>query len=155
MRGILLASLAALSLHVAAADNVKDAKAKLHEYFETFNKNDIHKVTTEIYSTPLHTGFGSNHGVLATPAEAFESLDEFRKQISSEGWVKFRIDDVQTCELSDTLVLLDTHYTGIYKEGSDNPGTSSTLMYVLQKIDDNWRIIAYYGHDHDKRPTCG
>jgi hypothetical protein len=25
----------------------------------------------------------------------------------------------------------------------------------FRRIDDAWRVIACYGHDHDKRPTCG
>jgi len=92
--------------------------------------------------------------VLVTPAEVFEYLDAFRRQISSDGWVEFRIEKLLACEPSDTLVLLETQYSGIYKEDPDNPGMSSTLMHVLQKIDDNWRIIAYYDYDRDKRPNC-
>jgi hypothetical protein len=34
------------------------------------------------------------------------------------------------------------------------PPAIRTTLYVLQKIDGDWKVVAFYGHDNDKRPGC-
>ena len=155
MRGILLVLLAALSLNVAANDNVEGAKLKMMEYFEAFGENDLQRIVTEIYATPVQMVVSQGHMVLATPEQALGGLTGFRKGLEARGFQGFRFDNMKACEISDNLVLLDTQYASIFKQGEETREMMSTLLYVLYKTDGEWRIIAYYDHDHDKRPTCG
>ena len=154
MRGVLLVLLAALSLNVAASDNVAGAKAKMMEYFDAFNENDLQRIVTEIYATPVQMVVRAGHQVLATPEQALGGLTGFRKGLEAKGWVGFRFDNMEACEISDNLVLLDTQYASIFKQGPETREMMSTLLYVLYKTDGEWRIVAYYDHNHDKRPTC-
>jgi hypothetical protein len=140
--------------NVAIADDAEDAGAKLYEYFATFNEKDIQKVANYIYSTPVHVGGGAGHRVLATPDAAVENLTGLYKQLDTQGWVESRISDLKICVASETLALVDTRYSRIDKEGNAILPAIRTTLYVLQKIESDWRVVAFYGHDNDMRPAC-
>lgn len=151
MRASIIPLLAIFISKVAFAD---DASAKLYEYFAAFNAQDTQKIANEIYSTPVHVGGGDGHRVLATPAAAIENLDNLYEVIKARGWKESRIRDLEVCMASDTLALVDTQYSRLNAQGEAIPPALRTNLYVLQKIDGDWRIIAFYGHDDDKRPAC-
>ena len=140
--------------NVAVADDAEDAGAKLYEYFATFNEKDIRKVANEIYSTPVHIGGGAGHRVLATPDAAVENLTGLYKQLEEQGWVESKISDLKICVASETLALVDTRYSRLDNEGNAIPPAIRTTLYVLQKIEGDWRVVAFYGHDNDMRPGC-
>ncbi len=155
MRIKMIAIFAFIVCNVAIADDAADAGAKLYEYFATFNDKDAHKVANTIYSTPVHIGGGSGHRVLIDPDAAVENLTNLYVQIKAQGWVESKISDLKICLASETLALVDTRYSRIDNEGNAIPPEIRTTLYVLQKIDGDWRIVAFYGHDNDKRPACG
>ena len=140
--------------NVAVADDADDAGAKLYEYFATFNERDIQKVANEIYSTPVHIGGGAGHRVLATPDAAVENLTGLYKQLEAQGWVESKISDLKICVASETLALVDTRYSRLDNEGNAIPPAIRTTLYVLQKIEGDWRVVAFYGHENDMRPGC-
>jgi len=154
MRSKIIAIIAIIVCNVAIADDAEDAGAKLYEYFATFNEKDAHKVANTIYSTPVHIGGGSGHRVLADPDTAVENLTNLYEQIEAQGWVESKISDLVICLASESLALVDTRYSRIDNEGNAIPPAIRTTLYVLQKIDGDWRIVAFYGHDNDKRPSC-
>jgi len=137
------------------ADDAEDAGAKLHEYFAEFNEKDIETVANYIYSTPVHIGGGTGHRVLADPAAAAANLIGLYEQIEAQGWVESRIENLKICAASETLALVDTRYSRIDHDGEPIPPAIRTTLYVLQKIEDHWRIVAFYSHDNDNRPSCG
>jgi len=139
---------------LVAADDADEAGAKLYEYFEVFNARDKEKVANHIYSTPVHIGGGTGHRVLADPDAATANLTSLYEQIEAQGWKESVIDNLEICHLSATLALVDTRYSRMDHDGEPIPPAVRTTLYVLQKIDDNWRIVAFYGHDADNRPTC-
>ena len=154
MRSIfLIVTLFAMSL--AVADDASDAGARLYEYFEVFNARDKQRIATSIYSTPVHIGGGSGHRVLARPADAVENLTNLYEQIEAQGWKESVIDDLRICVLSATLALVDTRYSRMTHDGEPIPPAVRTTLYVLQKLDGEWRIVAFYGHDAEQRPVCG
>ncbi len=155
MRTKIIVIIAIIVCNVAIADDAEDAGAKLYEYFATFNEKDAHKVANTIYSTPVHIGGGSGHRVLADPDTAVENLTNLYEQIEAQGWVESKISDLVICLASESLALVDTRYSRIDNEGNAIPPAIRTTLYVLQKIDGDWRIVAFYGHDNDKRPGCG
>ena len=136
------------------ADDSDDTGAKLYEYFETFNAKDMRKVANEIYSTPVHIGGGDGHRVLENPDAAVANLTNLFVQIEAQGWVESRIENLKICVASPTLALVDTRYSRIDKEGNAIPPAIRTTLYVLQKIEGDWRVVAFYGHDNDSRPAC-
>jgi hypothetical protein len=138
----------------AHADNAEDAGNKVHEYFKVFNARDIQKIATEIYSTPVHVGGGAGHRVLATPEAAVENLAQLYVAIDAQGWRESVIDNLKICMASDSLALVDTRYSRIDNNGEPIPPAIRTNLYVLQMIEGAWRIVAFYGHDDDKRPGC-
>lgn len=144
-----------LICNVTFADDAKDAGARLYEYFDAFNAEDTHKVAKEIYSTPVHIGGGDGHRVLATPEAAVENLENLYEVIKGRGWKQSKISSLEICIASESLALVDTQYSRLNQDGEPIPPTLRTNLYVLQKIDGDWRIIAFYGHDDDKRPACG
>ena len=150
-----IALLAFVVCNVAIADDAEEAGAKLYEYFATFNDKDIQKVANHIYSTPVHIGGGTSHRVLATPDAAVENLTGLYKQIEAQGWVESKISDLKICVASDSLALVDTRYSRLDNDGNAIPPAIRTTLYVLQKIEGDWRIVAFYGHDNDMRPGCG
>ena len=154
MRWIYLSFYLLASTSLAIADDAEDAGAKLFEYFATFNEKDVHKVANTIYSTPVHIGGGSGHRVLSDPDTAIENLTNLYEQIEAQGWVESKISDLKICLASESLALVDTRYSRIDNEGNAIPPEIRTTLYVLQKIDGDWRIVAFYGHDNDKRPAC-
>jgi ketosteroid isomerase-like protein len=151
----MLALLAIFACNFATADDVEDAGAKVHEYFAAFNAQDVQKVASEIYSTPVHIGGGDGHRVLATPEAAAENLENLYEVIIERGWRESKISSLSICVASDSLALVDTQYSRLNQDGDPIPPTLRTNLYVLQKIDGAWRIVAFYGHDDDKRPACG
>ncbi len=155
MRIKIIGLLAFLSCNVAVADDAADAGAKVHEYFAEFNARDVQKIANEIYSTPVHIGGGDSHRVLASPAAAAENLESLYKVIVDRGWKESKISSLSICVASDTLALVDTQYSRLNQNGDPIPPALRTNLYVLQKIGGAWRIIAFYGHDDDKRPACG
>ena len=154
MRWIILGFCLLAAPDFALADDADDAGAKLYEYFATFNHKDAQKVANTIYSTPVHIGGGSGHRILADPESAVENLNNLYEQIEAQGWVESKISDLKICLASENLALVDTRYSRIDKAGNAIPPAIRTTLYVLQKIDGNWRIVAFYGHDNDKRPAC-
>jgi len=136
------------------ADGADDAGARVHEYFEAFNARDIQKIATGIYSTPVHVGGGAGHRVLATPEAAMDNLDSLYDTIETEGWRESVIDNLKICMASASLALVDTRYSRIDNDGKPIPPAIRTNLYVLQMIEGDWRIVAFYGHDDDKRPGC-
>lgn len=154
MRIKFIALLAFVACNVAIADDADDAGAKLYEYFATFNDKDVNKVANQVYSTPVHIGGGSGHRILSDPDAAIENLTGLYEQIEAQGWVESRIENLKICLASDSLALVDTRYSRIDNEGNAIPPAIRTTLYVLQKIDGDWRIVAFYGHDNDTRPGC-
>jgi len=143
-----------LIVQVAWADDKNDAEAKLYEYFELFTAKDTERIASEIYSTPLHIGGGESHRVLADPAAAEANLTNLYAQIEQQGWVESRISDLSTCVLTDSLALVDTRYARLRADGTPIPPAVRTTLYVVQKIEGHWRIVAFYGHGSDNRPSC-
>ena len=154
MRIKIIAIITFIVCNVAMADDAADTGAKLYEYFAAFNEQDVHKVANTIYSTPVHIGGGSGHRVLSDPEAAVENLTNLYVQIEAQGWVESKINDLKVCLASESLALVDTRYSRIDNEGNAIPPAIRTTLYVLQKIDGDWRIVAFYGHDNDKRPSC-
>ena len=139
---------------IALADSADDAGAKLHEYFDAFNAKDTEKIANKVYSTPLHIGGGSGHRILSDPDTAIANLDNLYEQIEAQGWKESRISDLKICVASETLALVDTRYSRIDQDGNPIPPAIRTTLYVLQNIEGAWRIVAFYGHDSDTRPSC-
>jgi ketosteroid isomerase-like protein len=138
---------------VFAADN-EAAGAKLHEYFAVFNAKDVERIAHDIYSTPVQIGGGAGHRIYADPADAIENLNGLFERIEAQGWVESRIENLRVCVASDSLALVDTRYSRIDRDGNPIAPAIRTTLYVLQRIDDDWRIVAFYGHDDDNRPSC-
>ena len=155
MRTKMIALLVLFLCGVAMADDAEDAGAKVHEYFAVFNERNIQKIANEIYSTPVHIGGGDGHRVLSTPEAAAENLDNLYDVIVERGWRESKISSLKICVASETLALVDTQYSRLNQDGEPIPPALRTNLYVLQKIDGAWRIVAFYGHDDDKRPACG
>ena len=152
---LLVLVIALLISTAAGADDAEDAAARLHEYFAVFNSKDTARISSEIYSTPLHIGGGEGHRVLADPAAAIANLENLYAQIEAQGWRESVIDDLKICVLSASLALVDTRYSRMTSDGEAIPPAIRTTLYVLQKLDGAWRIVAFYGHDADHRPECG
>lgn len=138
---------------VFAADS-ETAGAKLQEYFAAFNDKDVERIAHKIYSTPVQIGGGAGHRIYADPADAIENLNGLFEQIEAQGWVESRIENLRICVASDSLALVDTRYSRIDQDGKPIAPAIRTTLYVLQKIDNDWRIVAFYGHDNDNRPSC-
>jgi hypothetical protein len=49
---------------------------------------------------------------------------------------------------------VDTRYSRLTSDGDPIPTAVRTTLYVLQKIGGDWRIVAFYGHDNETRPSC-
>ena len=154
MRYAIAVALALFAANNVLADDAADAGAKLHEYFDTFNQKDVRKVATEIYRTPVQIGGGAGHRVLENADAAIANLNNLFGQIEAQGWVESRIEDLKVCVASKTLALVDTRYSRLDQDGKAIPPAIRTTLYVLQKIDDDWRIVAFYSHDNDTRPEC-
>ena len=154
MRWIYLGFCLLIAPSFALADDADDAGAKLYEYFAIFNEKDAQKVANTIYSTPVHIGGGSGHRILSDTESAVANLDNLYEQIEAQGWVESKIHDLKICVASESLALVDTRYSRIDDDGNAIPPEIRTTLYVLQKIDGDWRIVAFYGHDNDKRPAC-
>jgi len=146
--------LVAFSSTVGWADDAEEAGAKLYEYFAEFNEKNIETVASHIYSTPVHIGGGANHRVLADPQAAVANLTALYKQIEAQGWVESRIENLKVCAAFETLALVDTRYSRLDQDGERIPPAVRTTLYVLQKLEGAWRIVAFYSHDNDHRPSC-
>lgn len=148
---VILAFITGSAAYASAAD---DAGAKVYEYFEMFNARAIATIANEIYSTPVHIGGGDGHRVLADPQAAIANLEGLYSTIEAQGWQESVIENLKICMASDSLALVDTRYSRIDRNGTPIPPVIRTNLYVLQMIDASWRIVAFYGHDDDKRPVC-
>lgn len=153
-RMLVLAIVIVLSISAPVIADDEAAGAKLHQYFAAFNEKDVNRIVSSIYATPVQIGGGSGHRIYADPTEAIDNLNRLYEQIESQGWVESRIENLEVCVASDTLALVDTRYSRIGSDGKPIPPAIRTTLYVLQKIDSDWRIVAFYGHDSDRRPTC-
>ncbi len=151
---LFLTILAPPSSTIPTIDDAEDASAKVYEYFSVFNEKDTQKIANEIYATPLHIGGATGHRVLANAEAAVKNLTNLYEQIDAQGWKESRIKDVVVCVASDSLAFVDTQYSRIDQSGTPIPPTLRTNLYVLQKLDGDWRIVAFYSHDNDKRPGC-
>lgn len=149
-----LALMVVLMTSTSVVADGEAAGAKLHEYFAAFNEKDVDRIVRSIYSTPVQIGGGSGHRIYADPQDAIDNLNRLYEQIEAQGWVESRIANLEVCVASDTLALVDTRYSRIGSDGKPIPPAIRTTLYVLQKIDNDWRIVAFYGHDSDRRPTC-
>lgn len=136
------------------ADDADDAGAKLFEYFDAFNEKAITFIANDIYSTPVHIGGGSSHSMMADPAGAVAALESLYDDLEGDGWVESEISDLQICMASDTLAFVDTLYSRLKQNGEAIPPAIRTTLYILQKFDDDWKIVSFYSHDNDKRPSC-
>jgi len=154
MKKTLIAVCASLITGICVADDAADAGAKLHEYFAAFNAREADRIANTIYSTPVHIGGGTGHRVLADPAAAVANLNDLYAQIDAQGWRESQILDLVVCVASPTLALVDTRYSRIDEQGVAIPPAIRTVLYVLQKIDGDWRIVAFYSHDEERRPGC-
>ena len=137
----------------ACADEADSAAAKLYEYFEVFNEKDVTRIANEVYATPVQVG-GTPHRIYANPAEAIANLTALYGRIESQGWVESRILDTEVCVASADLALVDTKFSRLDKNGDAIAPVIRRSLYVLQKRDDGWRIVAFYGHDTDVIPNC-
>jgi len=155
MRKLMCAFLAVFASCAAVADDADDAGAKLHEYFSVFNDRAIDVIVSDVYSTPVHIGGGDSHSIMADADGAVAALNSLYEQLDEQGWVESRISDLQICMASDTLALVDTRYSRLKENGEAIPPAVRTTLYVLQKLDGDWKIVSFYSHDNDKRPSCG
>jgi hypothetical protein len=154
MNRLIFALLAMFASVFTLADDAEDAGAKLHEYFAEFNEKDVTTIANQVYSTPVHIGGGTAHRVLADPDAAVANLTGLYEQIEAQGWVESRIENLQICIASETLALVDTRYSRIDHDGKPIPPAIRTTLYILQKLDGDWRIVAFHGHDNEVRPSC-
>ncbi|MDH4109248.1 MAG: hypothetical protein OEW35_13095 [Gammaproteobacteria bacterium] len=154
MKRRLLALCLLVAAGTTAADDAADAAAALHGYFEAFNARQIDRIATEIYSTPVHVGGGATHRVLADADAAAANLADLYAAIDAQAWRESRILDLVVCIASRTLALVDTRYSRIDADGNPIPPAVRTNLYVLQKLEGAWRIVAFYAHDETQRPGC-
>ena len=154
MRGLIVALSLLLSGTVVLADDADDTSAKMQEYFALFNAKDMQKVANYIYSTPVHIGGGTRHRILADPDHAVENLENLYEQIEAQGWVESRIKEMSVCVASPTIAFVGTSYSKLDKQGEPIPPTIRSTLYVLQKLDGEWRIVAFYGYDGTVTPSC-
>ena len=155
MREKVFLVLALFLASAALADDADDAGAKLHEYFEAFSAKDIRRIVNDVYSAPVHIGGGTAHRILATAEDAAANLARLYEQIEAQGWVESRIHDLKVCVAAESLALVDTRYSRIKANGEAIPPEIRTTLYVVQKLDGDWRIVAFYSHDNERRPHCG
>jgi hypothetical protein len=135
------------------ADAADDAAAKMHEYFAIFNEKNVFKVAHEIYATPVQVG-GIPHRIYADPDAAIENLTGLYPLIESQGWVESRILNTEVCIASANLAFVDTQFSRLDKNGDAIAPAIRRSLYVLQKHENEWRIVAFYVHDADVVPTC-
>ena len=138
----------------AAADDLKEAEAKVREYFDVFTEKDIEAIVDRIYSMPVHIGNTSGHRAYATKDDARASLKGLYETIEGQGWVRSVIKSVNACAITDGVVFAEVNYTRDKADGSAiAPGMRSNV-YVLQKLEPGWRITAFYSRAMDKGFSC-
>ncbi|MGI9261817.1 MAG: DUF6841 family protein [Woeseiaceae bacterium] len=143
-----------VAIPAAVTADDEAAGAKLHEYFAAFNEKDVDRIANQIYATPVQIGGGNGHRIYADPTDAIDNLNRLYEQIEAQGWVASRIENLEICVVSKSVALVDTRYSRFDGDGEPIAPAIRTTLYVLQKINDSWRIVAFYGHDSDRRPTC-
>ena len=148
--GLVLLCIAATGM----ADDAADAEQAVRDYFSAFSDRMAEKIAHEVYATPVQIGGGDGHRVLATPAAAIDNLRNLYVTLEQQNYRESVIDNLQTCVLSPTVALVDTRYSRIDRSGNPIPPHVRTVLYVLQKLDERWRIVSFYGHDNDRRPAC-
>jgi len=154
MRRIIVCLTFFVAWGTAVADDAAEAEAKVREYFEVFNAQDIDGILERIYSIPVHVGNGAGHSAYGSPAEARKNLGALYPQIRKQGWVESVISNVDACVIADGLVFAEVTYTRDKADGEAiAPGPRSNV-YVVQKLEPGWRITAFYGRDMDKGFDC-
>ena len=136
------------------ADDIADAGAKIHEYFAAFNERDLDKIANEIYATPVLFAGGENRTVYATPADVISSQTSLFEMLDSQNWVESRISDLVVSLCSSSIAFVDTQYSRLDANGDAIPPAVRTNLYVVQKLDGEWHIISFFGHDNNVRPSC-
>lgn len=139
----------------ATADVHGEVEAHMMKYFDRFNARDIEGIASDIYSMPLQIGGEGVNRTLGDAAEARENLESLYGQLDQQGWARSVISRVDVCLLADGLAFADTIYARFDKDGNAIAPAVRTNVYVLRKVDDGWRIIAFYLRDTDKPPGCG
>lgn len=126
-----------------------EVEAKLHEYFERYEKSDYDGIIENVYAIPVKTGFGNVVGLRMTAEDAKNSLTQLKKQAREAGWIASPITSIYTHILSDGLVFADLSYQR--QKAGDNPETQNlSVVYVLQNLENGWRVTSFYGRDQDK-----
>jgi len=139
---------------VAVADDQSEAEAKVREYFDVFNSQDVERIVETVYSVPVHIGNSSGHRAYVTEHDARSGLTTLFGQIEDQGWVRSVISEVKPCSIANGLVFAEVTYTRQKSDGSAiAPGTRRNV-YVLQNLSGGWRITAFYSQDPTKRFTC-
>ena len=138
----------------AIADDAADAEAKVREYFDVFNAQDVSAILDRIYSIPVHIGSSSGHRAYESAEDARSSLANLYPQIKEQGWEKSVITNVDACVIADGVVFAEVTYTRDKADGEAiAPGLRSNV-YVVQNLDSGWRITAFYSRDMDKGFNC-
>jgi hypothetical protein len=146
--------LALLACTYAGADDAADAEAKIREYFDAFNAQDIDSITRDVYSIPVHIANQAGHRAYITGKDAATSLAGLYEQIEEQGWVESVIREVNVCVIADGLAFAEVRYTRNRKDGTAIAPGLRTNIYVVQELPQGWRIVAFYGKDPDKNMTC-
>ena len=146
--------LAFLLSGLALADDATEASAAVHEYFRVFNAKDVEKIANDIYLPPVLIGGGETHRIYDDVETAVESLGNTYQQFESLGWKESVIADTKTCILTDDLALVDTRFSRMTDDGKTIPPDIRTTLYALKKVQGEWRIIAFFGHDPERRLSC-
>jgi hypothetical protein len=92
--------LALLACTYAGADDAADAEAKIREYFDAFNAQDIDSITRDVYSIPVHIANQAGHRAYITGKDAATSLAGLYEQIEEQGWVESVIREVNVCVIA-------------------------------------------------------
>ena len=131
-----------------------EVKKLFNEFITAFNARDSEKITSNFLRAPLTLREGDNVTLVTTPEDAIRTLDHLFDQIEQKGWKESKVIGVDLCEISETLVFLDNEYSRLKEDGSAiEPAIRKTLQ-VWQKLNDEWRIVAFYFHDPSVRIGC-
>ena len=118
MRNTILAFVLLSAWTHAAADDLKDAEAKVREYFDVFTDKDIDAIVGRIYSMPVHVGNSSGHRAYVTEDDARTSLKGLYETIEGQGWVRSVISNVDACAVTDGVVFAEVTYTRDKADGT-------------------------------------
>ncbi len=126
-----------------------EVDAKLREYFSRYEESDYDGIVENVYALPVSTGFGSVRGLRKTADDAITSLTQLKKGAREAGWIASPITSINTHILSEGLVFADLSYRR--RKAGDTPETQDlSVVYVLQDLENGWRVTSFYGRDPDK-----